>query len=216
MPTYEDHTYAEQHQELYGRVLDTAELEFQRLGIRAVRMDDIAHQLKISKRTLYQIFPDKETLLLATTKRTFEREQQRYEAYLNTEGDILKLLFVMLENHLKHLEKISPIFFAELSRYPSVYEYVEEDKKRRFENVASFLKKGVEQGCFRTDIDFNLVSQVVQLNSQKTLNPLLLKNYTLTEIFINFVITYFRGCCTEKGIAMIDELLESYRTRNMK
>ena len=216
MPTYEDHTYAEQHQELYHRVLDTAELEFQRLGIRAVRMDDIAHQLKISKRTLYQIFPDKETLLLATTKRTFEREQQRYEAYLNTEGDILKLLFVVLENHLKHLEKISPIFFAELSRYPSVYEYVEEDKKRRFENVASFLKKGVEQGCFRTDIDFNLVSQVVQLNSQKTLNPLLLKNYTLTDIFINFVITYLRGCCTEKGIAMIDELLESYRTRNMK
>ncbi len=216
MPTYEDHTYAELHQELYNRVLDTAELEFQRLGIRAVRMDDIAHQLKISKRTLYQIFPDKETLLLATTKRTFEREQQRYEAYLNTEGDILRLLFVVLENHLKHLEKISPIFFAELSRYPSVYEYVEEDKKRRFENVASFLKKGVEQGCFRTDIDFNLVSQVVQLNSQKTLNPLLLKNYTLTEIFINFVITYFRGCCTEKGIAMIDKLLESYRIRNMK
>jgi AcrR family transcriptional regulator len=216
MPTYEDHTYAEQHKELYNRVLDTAELEFQRLGIRAVRMDDIAHQLKISKRTLYQIFPDKETLLLATTKRTFEREQQRYEAYLNTEGDILKLLFVVLENHLKHLEKISPIFFAELSRYPSVYEYVEEDKKRRFENVASFLKKGVEQGCFRTDIDFNLVSQVVQLNSQKTLNPLLLKNYTLAEIFINFVITYFRGCCTEKGIVMIDKLLEKYRTNNMK
>ena len=216
MPTYEDHTYAEQHQELYSRVLDTAELEFQRLGIRAVRMDDIAHQLKISKRTLYQIFPDKETLLLATTKRTFEREQQRYEAYLNTEGDILRLLFVVLENHLKHLEKISPIFFAELSRYPSVYEYVEEDKKRRFENVASFLKKGVEQGCFRTDIDFNLVSQVVQLNSQKTLNPLLLKNYTLAEIFINFVITYFRGCCTEKGIVMIDKLLEKYRTHNMK
>jgi AcrR family transcriptional regulator len=216
MPTYEDHTYAEQHQELYNRVLDTAELEFQRLGIRAVRMDDIAHQLKISKRTLYQIFPDKETLLLATTKRTFEREQQRYEAYLNTEGDILKLLFVVLENHLKHLEKISPIFFAELSRYPSVYEYVEEDKKRRFENVASFLKKGVEQGCFRTDIDFNLVSQVVQLNSQKTLNPLLLKNYTLAEIFINLVITYFRGCCTEKGIVMIDKLLEKYRTNNMK
>ncbi len=85
MSTYEDHTYAEQHQEIYNRVLDVAEREFQKHGIRAVRMDDIAHQLKMSKRTLYQFFADKESLLLATTKRTLETEQQKFEEYLQKE-----------------------------------------------------------------------------------------------------------------------------------
>lgn len=216
MSTYEDHTYAEQHQEIYNRVLDVAEREFQKHGIRAVRMDDIAHQLKMSKRTLYQFFADKESLLLATTKRTLETEQQKFEEYLQKEGNVLNLLFVILENHLKYLERISPVFFSELSRYPSVHQYVEEDKQRRFDNVTDFIKKGIEQGCFRKDVDFRIVSQVIQANSQKTIRALLLKDFTLIDVFINFVITYFRGCCTEKGITMIDKMLEEYRNREIQ
>ena len=45
---------------------------FAEKGIRAVKMDDIARMLTISKRTLYEIYPNKEELLLECFKFTKE------------------------------------------------------------------------------------------------------------------------------------------------
>lgn len=49
--------------EVKDRIIRQALKSFADHGIKSVRMDDIANSLKISKRTLYEIFADKETLL---------------------------------------------------------------------------------------------------------------------------------------------------------
>ena len=49
---------------LKEQIVETAMEAFTKLGIRCVRMDDIALSLSISKRTLYELFRDKENLLL--------------------------------------------------------------------------------------------------------------------------------------------------------
>lgn len=43
-----------------GRIIDQAMQMFVSQGIKSVRMDDIAQQLGVSKRTLYEMFGDKE------------------------------------------------------------------------------------------------------------------------------------------------------------
>ncbi len=40
-----------------------ATILFQAQGVKQVRMDDIARELSISKKTLYELFSDKEELL---------------------------------------------------------------------------------------------------------------------------------------------------------
>ena len=55
-------------QELRERILATAMNEFYTKGIKAVKMDDIAKRLSISKRTLYEIYQNKEELLLEGMK----------------------------------------------------------------------------------------------------------------------------------------------------
>ena len=52
---------------LRGRILDVAMHAFATKGIRAVKMDDIAQSLTISKRTLYELYDNKEKLLLEAT-----------------------------------------------------------------------------------------------------------------------------------------------------
>ena len=49
---------------LRQKILDTAMGLFKQKGIKAVRMDDIATEIAISKRTLYEIYSNKEDLLL--------------------------------------------------------------------------------------------------------------------------------------------------------
>jgi AcrR family transcriptional regulator len=54
---------------LRDKILDTAMIMFTTKGIRAVKMDDIANSLQISKRTLYELYSDMEHLLLEGLKK---------------------------------------------------------------------------------------------------------------------------------------------------
>lgn len=51
------------------RIIDQAMHMFVSQGIKSVRMDDIAQQLGVSKRTLYEMFGDKEGLLYLAMER---------------------------------------------------------------------------------------------------------------------------------------------------
>ena len=55
----------EYRKELKSRIIDYAMGEFYKRGVRAVKMDEISQGLHVSKRTVYEIFGDKEELLLA-------------------------------------------------------------------------------------------------------------------------------------------------------
>ncbi|MFM8450341.1 MAG: TetR/AcrR family transcriptional regulator, partial [Haliscomenobacter sp.] len=48
------------------QILEKAEGLFMRLGVKSVSMDDVARELGISKKTLYQYFPTKEDLIVRT------------------------------------------------------------------------------------------------------------------------------------------------------
>ena len=54
--------------ELKERILEYSEKEFYANGVKQVKMDNIANYLSISKRTLYEIYPTKEDLLLECLK----------------------------------------------------------------------------------------------------------------------------------------------------
>ena len=64
---------------LKEQIVETAMEAFTKLGIRCVRMDDIALSLSISKRTLYELFRDKENLLLEGLRM---QQQQMNEAMI--------------------------------------------------------------------------------------------------------------------------------------
>ncbi len=49
--------------DLRERIVMEATILFQAQGVKQVRMDDIARELSISKKTLYELFSDKEELL---------------------------------------------------------------------------------------------------------------------------------------------------------
>ena len=69
---------ASQRAELRERILVTATEAFASKGIKSITMDDIAAALGISKRTLYEVFSDKESLL----KECILKAQSDREAYL--------------------------------------------------------------------------------------------------------------------------------------
>lgn len=54
----------EYRKEIKEKILQLATTMFFQHGIRKVKMDDIANHLKISKRTLYELYQNKETCFM--------------------------------------------------------------------------------------------------------------------------------------------------------
>ena len=114
-------------------------------------MDVLAKELKISKKTIYVYFKDKETLFLATVDHVFdsikEEEQSVAEdSSLSTVEKLEKLMGVMPDSY-------KDINFAGLymlkDKYPKIYKRVEKRLESGWEITIALLEKGMQEGTIR-------------------------------------------------------------------
>lgn len=75
---------ASQRAELKERIIATATEAFTTKGIKSITMDDIAAALGISKRTLYEVFVDKESLLKDCIRRCRQKETGIYRKFMSS------------------------------------------------------------------------------------------------------------------------------------
>lgn len=86
--------------------------EFRRKGIRAVKMDDIANMLSISKRTLYEIYSNKEELLFAGVQASEQAAEARLDAYARMPGrSVMDILVEFYQMQMENLSGVNVLFF---------------------------------------------------------------------------------------------------------
>lgn len=180
-------------------------------GIKNVTMDEIARRLSISKRTLYQLFADKEDLLLTSLMLYNERGEEQFQAVARESDNVLFILLSRFSLHLKDIKNVPSEFLQEMAKYPKVRRYAQRRLKSQEENTMVFLQKGVEQGYFRSDINYRLVYRYLIEGSRFTLHSSVFHTYAPHEIFIDTLLVFMRGCCTPKGMELVDEFVKSYK-----
>ena len=67
-------------------------------GIKAVKMDDIASTMKISKRTLYETYQNKEELLFDVLVDSYKEWETKMELFAKQTDDIMDLLLEFLRD----------------------------------------------------------------------------------------------------------------------
>lgn len=85
-------------------IVEQAMRMFVAQGIKAVRMDDIAQQLGVSKRTLYELFGDKEGLLHLAMTCYFDRNRSHWAEVTREARNVLERMFLVLDDMLEHAE----------------------------------------------------------------------------------------------------------------
>lgn len=198
----------EYRKELRGRILEVAMQDFIQRGIRAVKMDDIAGSLGISKRTLYEIFPNKESLLLEGIRlkqAMGEEEMAKYvtEKNPNTMDIIMKFYHMQMEE----LSSLPLTFITEISRYPLVTEFLRKKHQKSEEIANRFFQRGVKEGYFRSDVDYELISRLGEGMTQNAIARQLYFQYEPQYIFRNIIFLFLSGFCTQKGLEYIDNTL---------
>ena len=115
---------ASQRAELKERIIATATEAFTTKGIKSITMDDIAAALGISKRTLYEVFVDKESLLKDCIL-TVQAERDRYlqEVYEQSHN-VLEVILAVFQKSIEMFHKTNKRFFEDIKKYPKVYNHV--------------------------------------------------------------------------------------------
>ena len=167
---------------LKEKICLTALRLFHKRGIRQVKMDDIATTLSVSKRTLYEIYTNKMELLAEVLELQNRMNHDRLKRELKPEA-----------NTMEALQKL------------------EELEKRSDEENRRFLQKGVEEGFFLPNINFQLMDDIVRIIKDQTV---FYQQYGIKTVWTTLVRVFLRSICTLKGVQELDAFLDKMATED--
>lgn len=189
------------------RILATAMSLFKKNGVKSIRMDYIANCLSISKRTLYEIYSNKEDLLLECLKYNDELMTQDVTRYAENAENEIDIIVHFMKKKMHDLDTTNPAFFSDIHKYPIVVDYFQKTHVSRHERATDFFKRGIEHGFFLPEFNFEIIQKLCDITMQHVIETEMYKKYSLQEIFQNLILLTLRGCCTEKGIKLLDKQL---------
>lgn len=193
---------------LKDKILDSAIALFHERGVKAVKMDDIANCLSISKRTLYEIYDNKEDLLFECVKTSFEHSEKELHESVENADNVMDILLRIYRLKMNLLRKTHPSFYCELEKYPKILEYFEkQDGKRRAQQM-DFIKRGIREGYFRNDVNYDLILDLFDVSNRYIISNYNSLNYSMEQLSYNLVFVFLRGFCTLRGVEILDKVLD--------
>ena len=194
---------------LRERILDTAMAAFSQRGVKAVKMDDIAQALSISKRTLYELYDNKELLLYEGVAKYKALKEREIQQVVDESANVMDIVLKLYRQKIMELKMTSPLFYADIERYPRVVEFLQQDKEVSHKLFLEFLQRGVSENYFSKDLDYELISEIFGVLNNYVMSSQLYTQHSLRHIFYNMVFVTLRGICTQKGIEILDRSLSN-------
>lgn len=196
------------------RIIEQAMRMFVTQGIKSVRMDDIAQQLGVSKRTLYELFGDKEGLLYLAMTCYFEQNRARWTALCSDARNVLESMFMVLGSVMDHADTTGRLMDNLRKFYPAVHDKLtREGTEKNRQEFRVMLMQGIAEGLFIDRINIDLCINVLYYTASAlvTRKDLVLpEGISEREAFVQIISNFFRGISTAKGLQLVDDYMERY------
>lgn len=189
---------------LKDRILETAIKAFAEHGVRAVKMDDVASMLGISKRTLYEIYEDKEALLYQGIVKYDGQKKEEMRKYAETHT-VMDVILKAYRQKVEESAKVCMQFYIDIQKYPRVVQYMEKQHEQSYGYFHDFLLRGVKEGYFRSDVNYELLTHLFEAIGRYMSEKQLFRKYSFKEMFVNLLLVPLRGFCTEKGLQVLEK-----------
>ena len=199
--------------DLEKKIIEASLKMFFSQGIKAVSMDDVAHAVGISKRTLYEVFTSKDELLVKCIN--FMQEQHEHKAICEG-GNFIEIALRHVNDALSFMQNINPSFFVDLARinYRSASESYSKSMEKRRQKTSDLLAQGQQQGLIRQDVDIRLISDILMSPDNGLISNLVATgHYAMSHIMQSLCLLFIRGIATEKGIKEVDRLMSEYNSK---
>jgi TetR/AcrR family transcriptional regulator, cholesterol catabolism regulator len=196
--------------ELRDRIIQEAANLFKTYGIKSVTMDSLAGHLGISKRTIYEVFADKEELLVSVFQWMTEKHKDLVSRILEESENAIFAIFRLLERNRDHFQDMSPAFQADMKKYQYIFlqKMREKGEMPDYRNNIQVIVRGIKEKLFRKDINPDIVNRCLDSLGRSIMDFELypFEDFSRREVVKNVFINYMKGISTKEGIELINKL----------
>lgn len=198
------------------RILSKAADLFSRYGIRSITMDEIASQLGISKKTIYQFFTDKDDLVSAFIAQELNENVKECIETRDKAADAIHEVFLALESLEEMLAYMNPLMLYDLEKHhPRSFLKLKEYKYQfLYDMLMDNLKRGVSEDVYRDNMNLDIVtkSRIESAFFIFNVDVFPHNKYKMSDVNYELAMLFLRGVATEKGRQLIDK----YTTERIK
>lgn len=119
--------------------------------------------------------------------------------------NIMEIVLRSFQFHINMLKTISPDFIFEVRKYSRIQQYIANERDQNSQEVVEFFQKGVEQGFFRSDINYELLIDWFRYQGDFMSMSDIYQKFPLEEIFKTMMYVNMRGISTEKGLKILND-----------
>lgn len=178
------------------------------VGASSMTMDSVAHACGISKRTLYETFPDKRTLIAECLKHDHEIKDAEAKRIFDEAENCFVAMFQIYQRAKLMYENTSLAFVNDIKRlYPDIFEQHIDNEKLTVNGLAGVLRKAQDQGLVIKRINPEIAAYLFVISMRELHNSANAAKYgfKMSDLFEQVFISFLRGSATIKGIEMIDK-----------
>ncbi|MDE6450768.1 MAG: TetR/AcrR family transcriptional regulator [Odoribacter sp.] len=182
---------------------------FLKYGLRSTSMDDICTHLKISKKTLYQFFNNKDDVVeQVMIYRRDNRQAQKNLEKLKKQSPI-ELILSIRDHTIACCNKEVPTNWFDLKKYhPEVWHRMKEKDEMFIRQLFDeMIDKGIREGIFREDINKD-VQVYLFVKQMGLLNESLMNDETKypPEVLVSTIMeNIIRSFVTSKGMEELEQ-----------
>ncbi len=200
-----------QAMEIKERIIAKAREQFFRYGVKSVTMDDIASELGISKKTIYQHYEDKDAIVNQLMLGEMANDKCEWEALNQNSKNVIEKTVKSMDIFKQVFSEINPSTFFDIKKYhPKTWELFQEHKQNFILGaIKQDLIEGIEQGFFRPEIKVDILAKMRMEQIELGFDPQIYppNKFTVVEVELTLLDHFIRGVLTEKGL----EVYQAYQ-----
>lgn len=148
--------------EIKERIKQKADELFRQYGIKSVTMDEIASQLAVSKKTIYQSFADKDELVDAVIADMISFNQNCCSKYESTAENAIHEVFLAMEMIQEMFSDFNPSILFDMQRnHPNTFsKFLKHKHSFLFQVIKNNIERGIKEALYRADINSDVVAKI--------------------------------------------------------
>lgn len=197
------------------KILNLAKEKFMRYGIRSVSMDDIARDLGMSKKTLYEHFRTKQGLVETIAVRFIEVDKREIEQISRQSENALDEIVQVARYVIQTLRKVPEIALYDMKKYyHGCWSHFDRFHKEFIYNtIHANIERGKEEGLYRADADAEILAKLYvgksMLITDQDMFPMY--QYPKADLFRQLILYHIHGLASEKGLKQLEKYFEKQK-----
>lgn len=191
---------------------------FMQYGIRSVSMDDIANNLGMSKKTLYQYFADKDELVEAVVDRHVNEVEGDCINCHQKAADAIHEIFLTMEHITEEFNNMNPMLLYDLEKFHfKAYQRFKNYKdKFLLQIIRNNIEWGIKEELYRPDLNVDILSKfrIESIMIPFNVSVFPAGKYSLARTSEIIIENFTYGLATIKGHQLIQKYHEQRQKSN--